>query len=362
MPTRAEIQKAEADALASSEPISLTMQQINNVVNNAIVNAIDKLRVDLEKSSKLRHDQVMIKLDNKCSALEKRIVNLETTNASKDESIAALTAENKRQAALIAAIDQRLYSLQNIANYNILQLNDRHQRDRGWTCRFSNVLFGKQKVTAELIYINIVVPALQLAVAAGELQEVPSFNTLFDHGHLLYKRRGSIGECWLFRFSSRFYLYKFLAFKKKPLDKVNRDNGSSLSYADATRSQRLALTRAGADMTPFNRALISTLINMPDCGMARISGTGVVVALKADMVPEASRVQGTKLPWHKVLNPFAPDLPSMLLPAPTLASLMSDLCGADNLPACLKPAPVTVDDAPEAAAVVADTAGSVPST
>ena len=355
--------KAKADAMAlaeSEEPISLTIQQINEVVNTAIVSAIEKLRKDLEKSSKSRHDQVMIKLDNKCKDLEKRIITLEVANVSKDKSIAALSAENQRQAALIAAIDQRLNSLQNISNYSILQLNERHQRDRGWSCRFSNVLFGKQKVTAELIYINIVVPAMQLAVAAGELTEVPSFRTLFDHQHFLYKRKGSNSECWIFRFTSRFYLYKFLAFKKEPLDKVNRDNGSSLSYAEATRSQRLAQTRAGADMTPFNRALISTLIGMPDCGMARISGTGVVVALKADMVPAASRVQGAKLSWHKVLNPFAPDLPTMLLPPPTLASLMSDMCGADNLPACLKPAPVTSVDAPKDPEVAANAGSEEP--
>jgi hypothetical protein len=323
----AELRKQEADAaLLAAEPGALTIAQINLVINLAIEK--------LDRSSKERHEQVLSKLDSKCKALEVKIKALEADSKDKDVRITALTDENKLQADLLVSIEKRLTYLQNISNYTILQTNIRGQRDRSWGCRFTNVLFGKSKITAELIYLNIVVPAFQCAIDAGEMTEIPSFRQLFDHQHILYRNKTSGAECWIFRFTTRFLLYKFLQHKKTPLNNVNKDNGFNLSYADATRSQKLALVRASQDCTPFNRQLISTCIRMPDCGMARISGTGVVVAMKSDMVP------GAKLTWHKVLDPFGKDLKQMLSTPPTLAELMGGLYGEDNIPPCLRPAPV----------------------
>jgi hypothetical protein len=56
--------------------------------------------------------------------------------------------------------------------------------------------------------------------------------------------------------------------------------------------------------------------------------------MKADMVP------GVKLTWHKVLDPFGRNLAQMLTAPPTLAELMGGLYGEDNIPPCLRPAPV----------------------
>lgn len=340
--------KEETEAallLANSTPAQITLEQINAVINTAIEK--------LERASIERHDQVISKLDTKCKALEVKIKHLESDSKAKDLKINNLTAANARQTELIAEIDKRLASLHDIVQYNILQTNDRHQRDRAWGCRFTNVKFGTLKITAELIYNRIVVPAYQLAVDAGELSEIPTFRQIFDHQHILYRNKTSGAECWLFKFTTRFYLYKFLQHKKLPLNKVNADNGSTLSYAQATRSQRLALTRASQDCTPFNRALISTCIGMEGCGMARISGQGVVVAMKADMVPDA------KLTWHKVCDPFGKTIAEMLKPRPTLADLMSNLYGVDNIPPCLKPSPIlsTTDETADAAANVSVEAG-----
>jgi hypothetical protein len=321
-----------------TEPSPITLAQINEAVAKAIAKAIK----ELDKTNKDRHTEVMDSLNSKCQALETRVDALAADVSNKDEIIKSLTADNARQAALIAAIDKRLAHLKDITYYNILQTNERHQRQRNWGCRFTNVYFGGQKITAMLIYSKLVAPALQLAVDAGELDSVPSFRQCFDHEHFLFKPRDSRAETWLFRFTTRFLLYKFLKFKKIPLNQVNEDNGAK-SYADATRRQRLSLTRCGQDMTPFNRALISTLISMKEVGLARISGTGVVVAKKADMSPEP-RSSDTKLKWFPVVNPFGRDLTEMLTVQPTLASLMTKMYDEDSLPPYLiKPAASIID-------------------
>ena len=183
----------------------------------------------------------------------------------------------------------------------------------------NKTVLGTDKVTARAIYLRIFVPAYEAAVREGELDEVPSFRALFDHQHRLYTLKGSDKEVWIFRLQSRFLLHLYLRYKKDVLTEINAGALSGMTYADATRKQRLALVRSSADMTPYYRKLITNLIGLEGVGLARVSGTHVVVAYTEDVKP------GATLTWHCVCNPFGHTLKAMMTPLPPYHELLADL-------------------------------------
>ena len=284
--------------------------------------------MDERTKSEERHAEVIKRLDNKCKALEVKIKGLETVVDDKAQLIDKLTAENLSQADLIAAIDKRLSAMKNCFLHNFVELQRSRQRQRQWGLRVSNVTaaaLGVSKTSARAIYSALFVPAFEAAVAAGELASVPPFERLFDLSHILYTVKDTDRECWQFAFNSRWLLHLFLRMKKEILNTLNKTALRGVSYAEATRPEKLKLLRASLDMTPFNRRLIANLVTIPEVGMARVSGERVVVCYKEDMLP------GVKLQWHPILNPLADNLPGMLEALSTLEECSADLLGGNPI-------------------------------
>jgi hypothetical protein len=284
--------------------------------------------MDERTKSEERHAEVIKRLDNKCKALEVKIKGLETVVDDKAKLIDKLTAENLSQADLIDAIDKRLSAMKNCFLHNFVELQRSRQRQRQWGLRVSNVTaaaLGVVKISARAIYSALFVPAFEAAVVAGELSSVPSFDRLFDLSHVLYTVKDSDRECWQFAFSSRWLLHLFLRMKKDVLNSLNKTALKGVSYAEATRPEKLKLLRASLDMTPFNRRLIANLVIIPEVGMARVSGERVVICYKEDMKP------GAKLQWHPVLNPLADNLPGMLEALSPLEECSADLLGREPI-------------------------------
>jgi polyhydroxyalkanoate synthesis regulator phasin len=326
---------------ATAENVNSLLDDLSQDGTISLENVMHVIQ-DLARKSEERHGEVTKLLDKKCKALESKIKVLESDADDRSRLIDRLTAENLSQADLIKSIDSRLEHLKNCYVHNFVTTQAGRQRQRSWSLRVTNVsaaILGVEKVTALAIYQALFVPVYEQAVADGELTKVPSFAKLFDLCHILFTVQGTKKEVWQFCFSSRWLLHLFIRRKKETLNKLNSAELQGVTYAAATRTAKLALLRASLDMTPYNRRLIANLIDIPEVGMARVSGDHVVVCYKKEMRP------GVKLSWHTIKNPLASTLAGMLEALPPLEASAAELFG--DIPIALKKITININDEPE---------------
>ena len=235
----------------------------------------------------------------------------------------------------LRSFDNRVAAMERLQIHHLLKINEREQRSRGWACRVHNFSVNlvdralekdvvqtadgppgspaaaaessdsgepdkkksRGKSAEERIYECLILPALRLAVEAGDMDELPrKMKDCIEMAHRLPSRNGkSATPAFIFRFCRRPDLFSFLKHKMIPIKSINDAiKKIDQTMADKVRTGVQRDVRVGADLTDLNRQLLTWLHQQDEILYSKISGNRVIYQRKDR--------QGT---WWTCLNPFA---------------------------------------------------------
>lgn len=238
----------------------------------------------------------------------------------------------------LSEVDRKMESLQKVHLHHILKVNIREQRARSWSVRIhswvnysTNVQEDKQDTAPEIIvtqveedtsttiqpdknrkadsvetqiFNKLIRPTLQLAVDREELKYIPSrMEDIIDVGHKIAGPKG-FPPSYIFCFLKRPLLYAFMRNRHDILKTINEDNQkANPTLRDRITNGAARICRAGADLTPLNRAVLTFLHNEKQVMWSKVSGDKII--FKTHEEPDR---------WQLCINPFARSLQEMTLP------------------------------------------------
>ena len=301
---------------------------------NNVNNRISNIEVTMNK---ILNTLIENKAENKAASYEynRRIENCEGKISKISETVPKLmnmfsNGLDQFQVSIQAALDSfedRMMTMEKLQLHHLLKSNTREQRSRAWSLKIHNYInysdslpdvdqdlaevatgtgsssgegggqqtrkiFGLEEVK---IFKTILLPALQKALAKGEIRYLPSeMDQIVETAH---KSGGAPGQppSYLFRFYSRPVLYALLRNKFDALDALNKANlEANPSLKDRIKNGSYREVRIGCDLTSLNRSILTFLHKQDAVKLAKVSGDKLIFQLHA----EPNR-------WRTVLNPYA---------------------------------------------------------
>jgi hypothetical protein len=265
------------------------MKTMNSSINTELKDIKGSLG-DLSSSMDKGFEDLRGELLSRIEDNEKRIDSLESRFNEM-----AKRFESKIDDA-IKKLNDRMTRSENLSMYTYLAINSREQRQRGFSVRATWYvdLAEKGKLTARKIYQKIIRPALEEALAEGEIEWLPDlYSRVVEAAHVIPNNTGD-PPSWIFRFHSRDILFAFMKFKATYVDLLNEANEKiSPTASQVVKNGSNRVTKFVADKTMLNRDLMSWLWMQHEVKGVKISGTRVC------FLREGSTV------WKEAKNPFA---------------------------------------------------------